>query len=111
MKRRAFNRTIKRLYWDKDSRAATASLSRAYQHLEDSQYIRRSAGRWTLTDSDPLDNGVMVAFMAWAQKRELYARAGLSGPPPEALPQIEPEQKDQPESQRKRPGVKTPLDL
>jgi hypothetical protein len=111
MERRAFNRLVKRLYYGKDSRVATASLSRAYQRLEDRQYIMRLGGRWKLNDSNPYDNGVMVAFMAWAQKRELYARAGLSGPPPEALPQIEPEQKDQPESQRKRPGVKTPLDL
>jgi len=66
MKRRAFNRTIKRLYYGKDSRVATSSLSRAYQRLEDRQYIGRSGGRWKLTDSDPLDNGVMLAFLAWA---------------------------------------------
>ncbi len=42
MKRRAFNRTIKRLYYGKDSRVATSSLSRAYQRLEDRQYIVRS---------------------------------------------------------------------
>jgi hypothetical protein len=95
MKRRAFNRTLKRLYWGKDSRAATSSLSRAYQRLEDRQYIARFRGHWKLTDSDPYDNGVMLAFLAWAQKRELYARLGLRGPPLEALPQLqeEPEQK------------------
>jgi hypothetical protein len=127
MKRRAFNRALKRLYWGKDSRAATASLSRAYQRLEERQYLRRSAGRWKLSDSDPLDNGVMLAFMAWAQKRELYARLGLRGPPLKALPQLqeEPEQKGskevpteggiildpRPRERDARAGVKTPLDL
>jgi hypothetical protein len=51
------NRTIKQLYYGKDSRVATSSLSRAYQRLEDRQYIVRSGGRWKLTDSDPFDNG------------------------------------------------------
>ena len=85
MQRRAFNRTLKRLYWGKDSRAATSSLSRAYQRLEDRQYIVRFGGRWKLTDSNPYDNGVMLAFLAWAKKRELYALVGLKGPPLEAL--------------------------
>jgi hypothetical protein len=85
MKRRALNRMVKRLYYGKDSRVATSSLSRAYQRLEDRQYIARSGGRWTLTDSDPLDNGVMLAFLAWAHNRESYARLGLKGPPLEAL--------------------------
>jgi hypothetical protein len=85
MKRRSFNRLVKRLYYGKDSRAATSSLSRAYQRLEDRQYILRSGGRWTLNDGNPLDNGVMLAFLAWAEKRELYARLGLKGPPLEAL--------------------------
>jgi hypothetical protein len=85
MKRREFNRTIKRLYYGKDSRVATSSLSKAYQRLEDRQYIVRFGGRWKLTDSNPNDNGMMLAFMAWAQKRELYARLGLKGPPLEAL--------------------------
>ena len=85
MKRREFNRTIKRLYWGNDSRVATSSLSRAYQRLEDRQYIVRFGGRWRLTDSNPLDNGVMLAFLAWAQKREFYAVLGLRGPPLEAL--------------------------
>jgi hypothetical protein len=89
MKRRAFNRTIKRLYYGKDSRVATSSLSRAYQRLEDRQCIVRFGGRWKLTDSDPYDYGVMLAFLAWAQKRELYARLGLKGPPLEA-PGIKP---------------------
>ena len=85
MKRREFNRTIKRLYWGNDSRVATSSLSRAYQRLEDRQYIVPFGGRWRLTDSNPLDNGVMLAFLAWAQKREFYALLGLRGPPLKAL--------------------------
>jgi hypothetical protein len=85
MKRRAFNRTIKRLYYGKDSRVATSSLSRAYQRLEDRHYIVRFGGRWKLTDSNPSDNGVMLAFLAWAHARELYALLGLKGPPLEAL--------------------------
>src|SRR5260221_7420968 len=65
MKRRAFNRTVKRLYYGKDSRVATSSLSRAYQRLEDRQYIVRFGGRWKLTDSNPYDNGLMLSFLAW----------------------------------------------
>ena len=67
------------------SRVATSSLSRAYQRLEDRVYIARSGGRWKLTDSNPDDNGVMLAFLAWANNREFYARLGLKGPPLEAL--------------------------
>jgi hypothetical protein len=89
MKYRAFNRLVKRLYYGKDSRAATSSLSRAYQRLEDRQYIVRFGGRWKLTDSNPYDNGVMLAFLAWGQKRELYALLGLKGPPLEWLSQIQ----------------------
>jgi hypothetical protein len=85
MKRPEFNRTIKSLYYGKDSRVATSSLSRAYQRLEDRQYIVRLGGRWKLTDSDPYDNGVMLAFLAWAQRRDFYALLGLKGPPLEAL--------------------------
>jgi hypothetical protein len=73
MKRREFNRTIKRLYWGQDSRVATSSLSRAYQRLEDRQYIVRFGGRWELTNSNPLDNGVVLAFLVWAHAREFYA--------------------------------------
>ena len=101
MKRRAFNRLVKRLYWGKDSRVATSSLSRAYQRLEDRQYIVRFGGCWKLTDSNPNDNGMMLAFMAWAQKRELYALLGLKGPPLEALG-IEPANAG---SNTERPGV------
>src|SRR5260370_26259323 len=85
MKRRAFNRTVKRLYYGKDSRVATSSLSRAYQRLEDRQYIVRFGGRWKLTDSNPYDNGLMLAFLAWAKKRELDALWGFKGPPLEWL--------------------------
>jgi hypothetical protein len=66
LKRRESNRTIKRLYYGNDSRVATSSLSRAYQRLEDRRYIARFGRRWKLTDSDPFDNGVMLAFLAWA---------------------------------------------
>jgi hypothetical protein len=88
MKRREFNRLIKRLYYGKDSRVAVSSLSRAYQRLEDREYILRFGGRWKLTDpidANPGNNGVMFAFLAWAQNREFYAILGLKGPPPEAL--------------------------
>jgi hypothetical protein len=101
LKRREFNRTIKRLYYGKDSRVATSSLSRAYQRLEDRGYIARSGGRWQLTDSNPYDNGMILAFLAWAQKRELYALLGLKGPPLEALG-IKPAK---PGSNTERPGV------
>jgi hypothetical protein len=66
-------------------RVAASSLSRAYQRLEDRQYIVRFRGRWKLTDSNPYDNGLILAFQAWAQKREFYAVLGLKGPPLEAL--------------------------
>jgi hypothetical protein len=69
--------------------------------LEDRQYIARSGERWKLTDSNPYDNGVMLAFLAWAQKRELYARLGLRGPPLEALG-IKPADAS---SNTERPGV------
>ena len=102
MKRWAFNRTIKRLYYGKDSRVATSSLSRAYQRLEDRKYIARFGGRWELTDSNPYDNGVMLAFLAWGNNREFYARFGLKGPPLEALG-IKPES-------HARPGIEVELD-
>ena len=85
----------------------------------------RFGGRWKLTDSNPNDNGMMLAFLAWAQKRELYALWGLKDPPLEWLSQIqsdeEPTQKGteelasqikEPHEPRQdgRPGVKTPLD-
>jgi len=69
--------------------------------LEDRQYIVRFGGRRKLTDSNPNDNGMMLAFMAWAQKRELYALLGLKGPPLEALG-IEPANAG---SNTERPGV------
>jgi hypothetical protein len=125
MKRRAFNQTIKRLYYGKDSRAATSSLSRAYQRLEDRQYVARSGGRWKLTDSNPLDSGVMLSFLAWGNNKEFYALLGLKGPPLDWLLQMPSDEesknkgtqevaspiKDASEGrQDRRPGVKTPLD-
>ncbi len=95
------NRTIKQLYYGKDSRVATSSLSRAYQRLEDRQYIVRFRGHWKLTDSDPYDNGVMLAFLAWGNNREFYALLGLKGPPLEALG-IKPANAS---SNTERPGV------
>src|SRR5215469_8177836 len=81
MKRRQFNRLIKRLYYGKDSRVATSSLSRAYQRLEDRQYLLRFGGRWELTNSDnnPHDNGMILAFLVWSKNREFYALLGLKG--------------------------------
>src|SRR5260221_14098064 len=126
MKAREFTRTLKRLYGEKDGRVPPATLSRAYQRREDRQYIVRFGGRWKLTDSNPYDNGLMLAFLAWAKKRELYALVGLKGPPLEWLSQIqsdeEPTQKGIQElaspikaafeGRQDRPsGVKTPLDL
>jgi hypothetical protein len=85
LKRPAFNRLIKRLYYGNDSRVATSSLSRAYQRLEDREYIVRFGGHWKLTHSNPYDNGVMLAFLVSGRNRELYALLGLKGPPAEAL--------------------------
>jgi hypothetical protein len=90
MKRREFNRLIKRLYYGKDSRVATSSLSRAFQRLEKRQYILRFGGRWRLTDPNDTeanlgDNGTVFALQAWFQNRKSYALLGLMGPPPEAL--------------------------
>jgi hypothetical protein len=86
MKRRQFARSIKWLYWGKDSRVATASLSRAIGRLEERRYLMRSRGCWQLTDSSHnlYDNGIMLAMLAWAQNRELCALLGLKGPPLEA---------------------------
>jgi hypothetical protein len=86
-KRREFNRLIKRLYYGKDSRVATSSLSRAYQRLEERQYIVRCRGCWQLTnsDSDPVNSGFVMAFLAWSKLIGAYALLGLKGPPLEAL--------------------------
>jgi hypothetical protein len=87
MKRREFAGSIKRLYWGKDSRVATSSLSRALQRLEERSYIMRTRGGWQLTDSNHnlIDNGMMLAVLAWAQNPQLYMLLGLKGPPLEAL--------------------------
>jgi hypothetical protein len=56
---------------------AASSLSRAYQRLEDRQYIARFRRGWRLADSNPYDNGLMLAFLVWAHAREPYALMGL----------------------------------
>src|SRR5260221_12067801 len=68
--RRSKNRTIKQLYYGKDSRVATSTLSRAYKRLEDGQYISRSGGRCKLTERDPYAKGMMLASMPWPQKSQ-----------------------------------------
>jgi hypothetical protein len=103
MKRREFNRLIKRLYYCKDSRVATSSLSRAYGRFEDRQYTIRFGGRWKLTDGNPYNNGVILAFLVQAQNREFYALFGLKGPPLETLG-IKPRSEA-------RPGVEVKLDI
>jgi hypothetical protein len=119
---------IRRLYWGRDSPSTRKSLSRALQRLERRGYIMHVDQHWQLTGSDPFDynhNGLGMAFLAWAQHIELYARIGFHGALPflrktnsavpaqketknESLSQIE--QAPQPR-QKERPGVKTPLDL
>jgi hypothetical protein len=81
---------------------------------------------WQLTGSDPFDNehnGLGMAFLAWAQRIELYAKIGFQG----ALRLLKTESAD-PKKETKKPtvsqieqvlqipqkeraGVKTPLDL
>jgi hypothetical protein len=91
MKRREFRRLIKRLYFGgKDSRSIRAALSRSLSRLEKRGYIIGSRGGWQLTDwdgqsRDPSNNGFTLAFLAWGNRRELYALVGLKGPPLEAL--------------------------
>jgi hypothetical protein len=124
---REFAAAIKRLYWGRDSPNTRKSLSRALQRLERRGYIMRLDRHWQLTGSDPFDtkhNGLTMAFLAWAQRIELYARIGFQGAlrfvrktnsaapaqketKNERLSQIE--QAPQPR-QKERPGVKTPLD-
>ena len=84
MKRREFNRVIKRLYWGSDSRARTSSLSRAFERLSDRHYLVRLGGRWKLTDHAPSESGLLMALSAWANAREFYALLGLKGPSLEA---------------------------
>jgi hypothetical protein len=72
---REFHAAIRRLYWGRDTPSTRKSLSRALQHLEQRGYIMRLDRHWQLTHSDASNNGVMMAFLAWAQRRELYAGA------------------------------------
>jgi DNA-binding HxlR family transcriptional regulator len=122
---REFAAAIRRLYWCRDTPNTRKSLSRALQRLEQRGYIMRLDRHWQLTDSDPSNNGAIVAIMAWAQRRELYAtKMGFQG----ALRLLQktttadPEKETQKQSlsqmeqvlqapQKERPGVKTPLDL
>ena len=119
---REFAAAIRRLYWGRDTPNTRKSLSRALQRLEQRGYIMRLGRRWQLTHSDPLDNGVMMAFLAWDQRRELYIKFGFQG----ALRLLktesaDPEKETEKQSvsqieqvleapQKERPGVKNPLD-
>ena len=126
-KPREFAAAIRRLYWGRDSPNTRKSLSRALQRLERRGYIMRVDRHWQLTGSDALDynrSGLGMAFLAWAERIEPYARIGFQGALPflqktnsaapaqketknESLSQIE--QAPQP-CQKERLGVKTPLD-
>ena len=121
---REFAAAIRRLYWGRDTPNTRKSLSRALQRLEQRGYIMRLDRHWQLTHSNPFDNGVVMAFMAWAQHRELYAtKMGFQG----ALRLLQkttttdPEKETQKQSlsqieqalqaqHKERPGVRTPLD-
>ena len=79
---REFAAAIKRLYWGIDSPNTRKSLSRALQRLEQRGYVMRLDRHWQLTGSDPFDNehqGLTIAFLAWTQRRELYAKIGFRG--------------------------------
>ena len=85
MKRCEFSRMVYRIAFREDSPSTHASLSRAYRRLEDRKYIVRHQGCWELTGETFYDGGLQMAFLAWFALRELYAQAGLKGPPREAL--------------------------
>jgi len=82
-KPREFAAAIRRLYWGRDSPSTRKSLSRALQRLERRGYIMRVDRHWQLTGSDPFDNkhnGLGMAFLAWAQRMELYIqKMGFQG--------------------------------
>jgi hypothetical protein len=78
-KPREFTAAIRRLYWGRDTPNTRKSLSRALERLEQRGYIMRLDRHWQLTDSDPANSGVMMAFLAWAQCRELYTKFGFQG--------------------------------
>ena len=125
---REFAAAIRRLYWGRDSPNTRKSLSRALQRLERRGYIIRVDRHWQLTGSDPFDtkhNGLGMAFLAWAQRIELYVhKMGFQGAlrllkkPTSANPAQKETQThtvSQIEQvlqapQKERPGVKTPLD-
>src|SRR6516225_3743755 len=121
---REFAAAIRRLYWGRDTPNTRKSLSRALQRLEQRGYIMRLDRHWQLTHSNPLDNGAMMAFMAWAQHREFYVqRMGFVGAfhllPKRTTADPEKETRKPTVSQieqvlqthlKERPGVKTPLD-
>jgi hypothetical protein len=121
---REFHAAIRRLYWGRDTPSTRKSLSRALQHLEQRGYIMRLDRHWQLTHSDASNNGVMMAFLAWAQRRELYVqKMGFQGalrllktdsadPGQEETQKQTVSQKEQvlEAPQKERPGVKTPLD-
>jgi hypothetical protein len=121
---REFALAIRRLYWGRDTPSTRKSLSRALGRLEQRGYIMRLDRHWQLTDSDPANSGVMMAFLAWAQRMELYTKFGFQG----ALRVLQKTNSADPEKetqkrtvsqieralqapQKERPGVKTPLDL
>jgi hypothetical protein len=121
---REFHAAIRRLYWGRDTPSTRKSLSRALQHLEQRGYIMRLDRHWQLTHSDASNDGVMMAFLAWAQRRELYVqKMGFQGalrllktdsadPGQEETQKQTVSQKEQvlEAPQKERPGVKTPLD-
>jgi hypothetical protein len=125
---REFAAAIRRLYWGRDSPNTRKSLSRALQRLEQRGYIMRLDRHWQLTGSDPFDikhNGLGMAFLAWAQRIELYARIGFQGAlrfvrkttsAAPAQKEIKNESLSQIEQvlqapQKERPGERAPLDL
>jgi hypothetical protein len=85
MKRREFNQMVYGIYFREHSPSTRASLSRAYRRLEDRKYIVRCQGCWELTGETIYDGGLQLAFLAWANLRDIYAQVGLKGPPPETL--------------------------
>ena len=119
---REFAAAIRRLFWGRDTSNTRKSLSRALQRLEQRGYIMRLDRHWQLTDSNPIDNGLIMAFLAWDQRIELYTKFGFQG----ALRLLKTENADteketQKQSvsqveqvlqapQKERPGVKTPLE-
>jgi hypothetical protein len=121
---REFHAAIRRLYWGRDTPSTRKSLSRALQHLEQRGYIMRLDRHWQLTHSDASNDGVMMAFLAWTQRRELYVqKMGFQGalrllktdsadPGQEETQKQTVSQKEQvlEAPQKERPGVKTPLD-